>query len=92
MTKTTNKGLQVAVNPEIARELAYMLKLQQTCDAAVQFENVDGLIHYILASIADGSRRPGSWERGLLVQLGLVANCDEHQVYRAHYGEQDHEA
>ena len=92
MTKTTNKGLQVAVNPEIARELAYMLKLQQTCGTAVQFENVDGLIHYILASIADGSRRPGSWERGLLVQLGLVANCDEHQVYRAHYGEQDHEA
>lgn len=90
MTKITNKGLQVTVDPEIAGELAYMLKLQQTCGAVVQLENVEGLIHYILASIADGSRRPGSWERGLLVQLGLVADGDEHQVYRAHYGEQGH--
>ncbi|MDD9640736.1 hypothetical protein MXM81_17680 [Serratia plymuthica] len=78
MTKTTNKGLQVTVDPEIAGELAYMLKLQQTCGAAVQLENVEGLIHYILTSIADGSRRPGSWDRGLLVQLGLVADGDEH--------------
>ncbi|MGP2835208.1 hypothetical protein ACTVKO_18015 [Serratia nevei] len=92
MTKATNKGLQITVDPEIASELAYMLKLQQTCGAAVQLENVEGLIHYILASIADGSgsRRPGSWERGILVQLGLVANGDEHQVYRADYGEQAH--
>ncbi|HID9281273.1 TPA: hypothetical protein ACXIZC_003870 [Serratia marcescens] len=90
MTKATNKGLQITVDPEIASELAYMLKLQQTCGAAVQLENVEGLLHYILASIADGSRRPGSWERGILVQLGLVANGDEHQVYRAHYGEQAH--
>lgn len=90
MTKTTNKGVQVTVDPEIAGELAYMLKLQQTCGAAVQLENVEGLIHYILASIAEGSRRPGSWERGLLVPLGLVADGDEHQVYRAHYGEQGH--
>lgn len=84
MTKATNKGLQITVDPEIASELAYMLKLQQSCGAAVQLENVD------LASIADGSRRPGSGERGILVQLGLVANGDEHQVYRAHYGEQAH--
>ncbi|MGS3274237.1 hypothetical protein ACB284_18270 [Serratia marcescens] len=90
MTKTTNKGLQVTVDPEIAGELAYMLKLQQTCGAAVQLENVEGLIHYILASISEGSRSPGSWERGLLVPLGLVADGDEHQVYRAHYGEQGH--
>ncbi|HFD0318520.1 MULTISPECIES: hypothetical protein [Serratia] len=40
MTKATNKGLQITVDPE--------------------------------------------------VQLGLVANGDEHQVYRAHYGEQAH--
>ncbi|MFK3765659.1 hypothetical protein [Serratia ureilytica] len=45
MTKATNKGLQITVDPEIARELAYMLKLQQTCGAAVQLENVEGLIH-----------------------------------------------
>ncbi|HGE8289311.1 hypothetical protein PTT73_17565 [Serratia ureilytica] len=67
MTKATNKGLQITVDPEIASELVYMLKLQQTCGAAVQLENVEGLIHYILASIADGSRRPGSWECGILV-------------------------
>lgn len=37
MTKATNKGLQVTVDPEISRELAYMLKLQQTCGAAVRY-------------------------------------------------------
>ncbi len=26
MTKTTNKGLQITVDPEIASELVYMLK------------------------------------------------------------------
>ncbi|RUT64490.1 hypothetical protein CKG00_15000 (plasmid) [Morganella morganii] len=68
MTKTNNKGLQVTVDPEIASELTYMLKLQQTCGVAVQLENVDGLIHYILASIADGSRRTGSLRRARLLR------------------------
>ncbi|HGM5420050.1 TPA: hypothetical protein ACKP1J_004477 [Serratia liquefaciens] len=40
MTKASNKGLQITVDPEIASELAYMLKLQQTCGGAVQLENV----------------------------------------------------
>jgi hypothetical protein len=56
MTKTTNKGLQVTVDPEIAGELAYMLKLQQTCGAPVQLENVEGLIHTfwpVLPMVAD---------------------------------------
>ncbi|EEH8383136.1 hypothetical protein G3164_005067 [Salmonella enterica subsp. enterica serovar Montevideo] len=70
MTKTTNKGLQVTVDPEIASEMAYMLKLQQTCGAAVQLENVEGLIHYILANIADGSRRPGSLWRASPLRTG----------------------
>lgn len=38
-----------------------------------------------LASIADGSRRPGSWERSLLERMGLVTD-DEHYSYRPHYG------
>lgn len=48
--------------------------------------SVEALVDYVLGSIADGSRRPGSWERELLEMLGLVADCEEHHQYRARYG------
>jgi len=32
----------------------------------------------VLASIADGRRRPGAWERQLLELMGLVAESEEH--------------
>jgi len=40
-----------------------------------------------LSSVADGSRRPGSWERQMLQMMGLVASSDEHSEYREGYGE-----
>jgi hypothetical protein len=49
-------------------------------------QSVEALASYVLASIADGSRRPGAWERQLLEQMGLVADCDEHHQYRPHGG------
>ncbi|MFD1244002.1 hypothetical protein ACFQ3H_02315, partial [Paralysiella testudinis] len=44
------------------------------------------IIYQVLYAAADGSRRPGGWERGLLERMGLVADCPEHQVYRAEFG------
>lgn len=78
----------IEVDPEILSELQYMVELFNTsgtfCLANVK--TVDQLIGYILASVADGSRRPGSWERQLLVTMGLVASSPEHQIPRPHYG------
>ena len=48
---------------------------------------LEDLINTVLNSIADGSRRPGAWERQILDMLGLVADCPEHHTYRATYGE-----
>ena len=63
-----------------------MVELHQNSDASTPFKTVEELVGFVLASIADGSRRPGSWERQLLIPMGLVADCDEHHRYRADYG------
>jgi len=52
-------------------------------------DSIEQLVSFVLASVADGSRRPGSWERGMLESMGLVAECDEHYEYRATYGQSD---
>ena len=79
----------IKVNELVYKEFEYMLALHQKADPDTRFESVDDLIGYVLASIADGSRRPGAWERGLLVPMGLVAETEEHHVYRASYGDPD---
>jgi hypothetical protein len=78
-------AITVTLNPEVLKELAYIVELHKRHGAPNRMNSVQGLIDYILASIADGSRRPGSWERSLLERMGLVAD-DEHYSYRAHYG------
>ena len=32
----------------------------------------EALARYLLQAVADGRRRPGSWEAGMLEQLGIV--------------------
>ena len=78
--------MQIEIDDNIARELAYMVRLHQEHGAAAQMDSVERLVGYVLACVADGSRRPGSWERGMLAQMGLVADCAEHHEYRAEYG------
>lgn len=78
--------MQIEINDDVARELAYMVRLHQEHGARAKMENIEMLINYALTCIANGSRRPGSWERGLLVQMGLVADCDEHRQYRPNFG------
>jgi hypothetical protein len=84
---TQNKTIQI--NADVFKEFEYMLTLHQKANPDTHFSSVQDLFNYVLASIADGSRRPGSWERGMLEQMGLVADTEEHQIYRKSYGSID---
>jgi len=81
--------VNIDLDPGVLAELQYMVELHREHGAPNPFESVDELVRYVLSSVADGSRRPGSWERGMLNSMGLVANCDEHHEYRPTYGKPD---
>lgn len=68
------------------KEFLYMIELHKQHGAPNRFETLDDMLNFILYSVADGSRRPGAWERGMLEQMGLIAECPEHHVYRSGYG------
>ncbi|XDJ36604.1 MAG: hypothetical protein V3Q69_13760 (plasmid) [Burkholderia sp.] len=72
------------------KELEYMVELHRKHGAPNPQPSVQDLFAYVLASVAEGSRRPGAWERGLLEQMGLAADCAEHHTYRTHYGAPSH--
>ncbi|MFN2349274.1 MAG: hypothetical protein ABR558_06840 [Thioalkalivibrio sp.] len=74
------------VDEGVWRELCHIVDLHEEHGAPCKQESLEDLINYVLSSIADGSRRPGSWERQMLESMGLAADCEEHQVYRAGYG------
>lgn len=78
--------MKVEISEDVARELAHIVELHQTYGAPNPMDSVERLVGFVLASVADGSRRPGSWERGMLESMGLVADCSEHHEYRAQYG------
>ena len=78
--------MQITIDDGVLKELEYMVSLHQRCGAPAACNNVPDLVAYILSSMADGSRRPGSWERQMLEMMGLVADCPEHNEYRANYG------
>lgn len=78
--------MKIDIHPEVLKELEYLVELHQRHGAPNTQASVDDLVAYVLASIADGSRRPGAWERQLLELMGLVAESEEHQQYRSHYG------
>lgn len=83
---TSKRDRTFEVDPEVYQELQYMIALHEKHGAPNPMQSVQALISYVLASIADGSRRPGSWERQLLQSMGLVADCAEHHAYRDSYG------
>ena len=80
------KTVTLHINGRILSELEYLTHLHQQHGAINTVDNVEDLINTVLHSIADGSRRPGAWERQILDMLGLVADCSEHHTYRATYG------
>jgi hypothetical protein len=78
--------MKIEIDDSVASELSYMLDLLRSDSHPVDFRDVEHLFGYILSCVADDSRRPGSWERGMLQSMGLVADCDAHYLYRARYG------
>jgi hypothetical protein len=78
--------LDIDIDPNVLEELEFLVSLHRKYGAENQQDTVEGLINSVLRSIADGSRRPGSWERELLIPMGLVPNCVAAEVYRSQYG------
>jgi hypothetical protein len=83
--------MNVEIEEVIIKELTYMLELHLQHGPAEYFKNVEQMIAFILGSIVDGYRYPRSWERNLLIPMNLVANCQEHNLYRADYGKPEGE-
>lgn len=78
--------MKVKINADVLKEFEYMIELHKQHGATSEFESVEQLIGFILSSVADGSRRPGAWERQMLDSMGLIADCEEHNIYRQTYG------
>jgi hypothetical protein len=78
--------LIIEIDAGVRKELEYLVALHARYGAPMSMPSVEALARYVLASIADGSRRPGAWERQMLESLGLVADCVEHHQYRPHGG------
>ncbi len=78
--------LIIEIDAGVRKELEYLVELHRRYGAPMAMPSVEALVGYVLAAVADGSRRPGAWERQMLESLGLVADCVEHHQYRPHGG------
>lgn len=80
------KHVTVALPAEIAAELEYLISVTKAAPAG-GFGSVADLLRHVAISIADGSRRPGSWERPMLASMGIVSGDEpELRSYRREYG------
>ena len=80
--------MRVTIDDAVLAELQHIVDLHRKHGAPNPFDDVESLVGFVLASVADGSRWPGAWERSMLEAMGLVADCPEHHRYRAGYGAQ----
>lgn len=83
---STEEERTIKIHPAVYQELQYMVDLHKEHGAPNQMESVAELVAFVLATVADGSRRPGSWERQCLYPMGIIAECPETEEYRADYG------
>jgi hypothetical protein len=79
-------GMRVTIDNCVLTELQHIVDLHRKHGAPNPFDDVEGLVGFVLACVADGSRRPGAWERTVLEAMGLVADCPEHHLHRADCG------
>ena len=79
-------SVTVTVNADIFSEFERIVRLHKQHGAPNAHETPESLINYVLCAVADGSRRPGAWERQMLTMMGIVAECDEHEIYQSEYG------
>jgi hypothetical protein len=73
--------LNVELSDYDREELDRIIQYHQESDAPNEFHSLNDLATYVLSAIADGSRRPGSWERSIIESLGIVASHPDHQVH-----------
>ncbi len=78
--------IELHLHDGVYQESRYLVHLQQTHGAPVQHASVGSLLAYLAAVVADGSRRPGAWERQILEMTGQLPQCDELAHHRAEYG------
>jgi hypothetical protein len=78
--------MKIEIDDNVAGELAYLVELHRQHGAPNPQQSIEELVAYVLSAVADGSRRPGSWERALLEMMGLVADTPEAADYRQQYG------
>lgn len=78
--------MRVTIDNGVLAELQHIVDLHRQHGAPNAFADVESLVGFVLACVADGSRRPGAWERTVLEAMGLVADCPEHHLDRADYG------
>lgn len=81
-----SNSISVQIDAAVYSEFVYMCQLAEKHGSNSGYLQPDRLIAYVLSSVADGSRRPGSWERQMLEMMGLVVDCDEHHEYRSSFG------
>jgi len=81
--------LELEIDDGVAAELKYLVELHQRHGAANRQETVEDMLTYVASAVADGSRRPGAWERTVIEMMGLVPDAPEAGEYRARYGRPD---
>lgn len=84
-----SNSISIQVDASVYSEFVYMCELAEKHGSNSGYLQPDRLISYVLTSVADGSRRPGSWERQMLEMMRLVVDCDEHYEYRSSFGNPD---
>jgi len=83
------KRIEIELSDGVAAELDYLVELHNKHGAPNPCETVSELLATVAVAIADGSRRPGAWERQILEMAGLVPDTEEAYQYRATYGRPD---
>jgi hypothetical protein len=78
--------MKIEIDDDVLEEFRYILELRKANDTDDKEQTLDSLVNQVLYNVADGSRRPGAWEREMLNMMGLVVECEEHQQYRSKYG------
>ena len=77
--------MKIEIDDDLFSEFKYLAELHGK-SGTTWLNSPEKIIIHVLRSVADGSRRPGSWERGMLTSTGITCDRDEHHVYRAEYG------
>lgn len=81
--------MKIEIDDGVLGEFEYMLELFVEGGDCLGFQSSEELVNYVLRCVAEGSRRPGSWERQFIEMMGLVAPVGSHHSYRAAYGRKE---